>query len=244
MTWPLTSGVVRWSKAEKRSTASWPTCTWSMWMVSTRTLHDQRRVLRHHVHHRLGGADHRRERVDGRAVDDARRRRAQVEPGDLVLERRAASRAARSRGTRARAARRSPPRAPSRSAAPARSRSRRSCRGSRRARPRPGRRCPAAAPARAAASSTRVIWVRPWSISFCCAGDLLARSASTCVAGRGRQRLEALVLLGDLDLLLVELRRLLGLQLAAGVELLLLRARSASAIAGSCLRARRARGGR
>ena len=34
----MTSGVVRWSKAEKRSIASWPRCTWSMWMVSTRTL--------------------------------------------------------------------------------------------------------------------------------------------------------------------------------------------------------------
>ena len=113
-------------------------------------LDDQRRVLRHHVHHRLGGADHAAERVDGRAVDDARRRRAQVEPGDLVLER-GASRAARSRGTRVRAARRSPPRAASRSAARARSRARRPCRGSRRATPRPGPAVPAAAPARAAA---------------------------------------------------------------------------------------------
>ena len=27
--------IVRWSKEEKRSTASWPTCTWSMWIGST-----------------------------------------------------------------------------------------------------------------------------------------------------------------------------------------------------------------
>ena len=32
---PLTSGVVRASKAEKRSVASWPTWTWSMWIGST-----------------------------------------------------------------------------------------------------------------------------------------------------------------------------------------------------------------
>ena len=36
MTWPMSSGVVRWSKAEKRSAASWPTCTWSMWIGSIR----------------------------------------------------------------------------------------------------------------------------------------------------------------------------------------------------------------
>ena len=88
--------------------------------------------------------------------------------------------------------------------------------------PRPGQRCPCSRASSRCGVSRRVIWVRPWVISVCWASiSLVIRSTWSLVDGL--QRLEALVLLGDLRLLLFQLRRLVGLQLAPGVELLLLR---------------------
>ena len=78
------------------------------------------------------------------------------------------------------------------------------------------RRCPAAAPARAAASARRVSCGQALVEQRLLAGDLAARAGRSASLVARLQRLEALVLLGDLGLLLVELRLLLGLQLAAG----------------------------
>ena len=114
-------------------------------------------------------------------------------------------------------------RAPSSRAAPARSRSRRSCRGSRRCSPRPGPAVPRSRASSRCSASTRVIWVRPCVEQRLLAARAPGRAARSATSSPPRARTRPSICLAICALLLGELLRLLGLQLAAGLELLLLR---------------------
>ena len=87
MTLPLISGVVRWLKAEKRSSAAWPICTWSMSCGLTLASTVQIVGVRHDQHDRLAGGDDAADGVDVRLEHHAVLRRADVDALELILGR-------------------------------------------------------------------------------------------------------------------------------------------------------------
>ena len=71
ITAPLSSGVVRWLKATKRSTAGCPIRIWSMSCGGIFASTCERIGLRHDQHDRLARRDHAADGVDRKLVHDA-----------------------------------------------------------------------------------------------------------------------------------------------------------------------------
>ena len=84
LTSPKISGVVRWLKADIRSSAVCPTCSWSRSWAATFTSTDEHLVARHDQHQRVPGRDDAPDRMHGQFVNDAVVRRADVDALELV----------------------------------------------------------------------------------------------------------------------------------------------------------------
>jgi hypothetical protein len=85
VTTPFSSGVVRWLKADSRSSVFWPICSLSMSCGSTLASTCRSSACGHDHHDGVAGGDHAADGVHRRLQHHAVLRRADVDPAQLIL---------------------------------------------------------------------------------------------------------------------------------------------------------------